>query len=92
MLHPHQLFNHDHAGFTAQHSSTADAAPRRGAHQRLRNALRMLTGTRSFHNFCPRFKDSSDGKSVRSVYRCRSGMTAAYHRHQSSDSNGPACR
>ena len=50
----------------------SDAAVRRAAHQRLRDALRQLTGTRSFHNFCPHFHDSSDGKSVRSVYRCRS--------------------
>ena len=38
----------------------------------------MLTGTRSFHNFCPHFHDDSDPKSVRSVYRCRSGMTAGF--------------
>lgn len=38
-----------------------DAVVRRAAHQRLRDALRLLTGTRSFHNFCPHFHDSSDG-------------------------------
>ena len=41
----------------------SDAAVRRAAHQRLRDSLRLLTGTRSFHNFCPHFHDSSDGKS-----------------------------
>ena len=56
----------------------SDAAARRAAHARLRDALRMLTGTRSFHNFCPHFHDDSDPKSVRSVYRCRSGMTAGF--------------
>lgn len=40
----------------------SDATVRRTAHQRLRDALRLLTGTRSFHNFCPHFYDSSDGE------------------------------
>eukprot|EP01052_Picozoa_sp_SAG31_P012181 SAG31_NODE_706_length_12688_cov_41.991342_2_plen_337_part_00 len=57
----------------------SDAAPRRDAHSCLRDALRLLTGTRSFHNFCPHFQDASDPKSVRSVYRCRSGMTCGWH-------------
>ena len=57
----------------------SDAVVRRAAHQRLRDALRQLTGTRSFHNFCPHFHDSSDGKSVRSVYRCRSVRYCELH-------------
>ena len=51
-----------------------DAVVRRAAHQRLRDALRLLTGTRSFHNFCPHFHDSSDGAlhivSLQRYYYC----------------------
>eukprot|EP00439_Symbiodinium_sp_Y106_P039887 s3222_g4.t2 len=48
-------------------------------HRRLRSALKKLTGTRSFHNFSPGFEDAkADPRSVRSVYRCRAGVTAGY--------------
>ena len=43
----------------------APAGLRRDAAERLRDALRLLTGTRSFHNFCPHFCDSSDGAPTR---------------------------
>ena len=64
-LHTH----HEQAGFPGAEPKglmallESDAAVRRAAHQRLRDALRSLTGTRSFHNFCPHFHDSSDGTS-----------------------------
>jgi tRNA U38,U39,U40 pseudouridine synthase TruA len=58
------------------------AARRRAVHVRLRAALSQLTGTRSFHNFSPkRFAASgnaADPASVRTVYRCRCGMTSGY--------------
>lgn len=47
-------------------------------HKRLRSSLKKLTGTRSFHNFSPGFSDASDPKSIRSVYRCRSGVTTGF--------------
>ena len=47
-------------------------------HKRLRSALKKLTGTRSFHNFSPGFQDANDPKSLRSVYRCRAGVTSGY--------------
>ena len=47
-------------------------------HKRLRSSLKKLTGTRSFHNFSPGFSDGSDPKSIRSVYRCRSGVTTGF--------------
>lgn len=50
----------------------------RSAHTRLRGVLKKLTGTRSFHNFSPGFADAMDPKSIRSVYRCRSGITSGY--------------
>ena len=37
--------------------------------------LKRLTGTKSFHNFCPR---ALPGNALRSVYRCRSGMTSGW--------------
>lgn len=48
----------------------------RAAHVRLRGALKSLTGTRSFHNFSTGFSGADDPKAVRSVYRCRSGITS----------------
>ncbi|CAK9016188.1 unnamed protein product [Durusdinium trenchii] len=47
-------------------------------HKRLRSSLKRLTGTRSFHNFSPGFADALDPKSIRSVYRCRSGVTTGF--------------
>ena len=47
-------------------------------HKRLRSSLKKLTGTRSFHNFSPGFSGSLDPKSIRSVYRCRSGVTSGF--------------
>eukprot|EP00438_Fugacium_kawagutii_P030154 Skav235176 [mRNA] locus=scaffold721:230861:232189:- [translate_table: standard] len=47
-------------------------------HKRLRSSLKKLTGTRSFHNFSPGFSDAFDPRSIRSVYRCRSGVTAGF--------------
>jgi len=38
--------------------------------------LSRLSGTYSFHNFSPGFADATDPKSVRSVYRCRSAISA----------------
>ena len=58
-----------------------DAVVRRAAHQRLRDALRLLTGTRSFHNFCPHFHDSSDGAlhivSMQRYYYCLPVLVAS---------------
>eukprot|EP00747_Dinoflagellata_sp_TGD_P054112 gnl/TRDRNA2_/TRDRNA2_148827_c0_seq1.p1 gnl/TRDRNA2_/TRDRNA2_148827_c0~~gnl/TRDRNA2_/TRDRNA2_148827_c0_seq1.p1 ORF type:complete len:346 (+),score=63.57 gnl/TRDRNA2_/TRDRNA2_148827_c0_seq1:92-1039(+) len=56
----------------------AQARPRRAVHTRLHDALRRLTGTRSFHNFSPGFTSATDPKSIRSVYRCRSGITSGF--------------
>lgn len=42
----------------------SDAAPRRAVHTRLRDALRLLTGTQSFHNFCPQFTDGAWSESA----------------------------
>eukprot|EP00434_Breviolum_minutum_P008429 symbB.v1.2.007440.t1/scaffold445.1/size204899/3 len=47
-------------------------------HKRLRSSLKKLTGTKSFHNFSPGFSNASDPKSIRSVYRCRSGVTTGF--------------
>jgi hypothetical protein len=93
------------------------SAGRRACHQRLRSTLGRMTGTRSFHQFCPHFApatkrrdasqaekgsasrvgpsaagggDGADGRcvgveppwdprAVRSVYRCRAGLTAGWH-------------
>ncbi|CAK0896062.1 unnamed protein product, partial [Prorocentrum cordatum] len=55
------------------------ARRQRNLFARLRNALKKLTGTRSFHNFSPGFVDASDPRSMRSVYRCRPGGLPGYH-------------
>ncbi len=47
-------------------------------HKRLRSSLKKLTGTKSFHNFSAGFSNASDPKSIRSVYRCRSGVTTGF--------------
>ncbi|CAJ1436448.1 unnamed protein product, partial [Effrenium voratum] len=46
-------------------------------HKRLRSCLKKLTGTFSFHNFTCGMAPN-DPKSIRSVYRCRSGVTSGY--------------
>ena len=48
-----------------------------GVHKRLRCCLKKLTGTRSFHNFSKGYS-FSDPKSIRTVYRCRSGVTCGF--------------
>jgi len=55
------------------------AAVWRGVHIRLRESLRSLTGRNSFHNFSPGFQGADDPKSIRQVYRCRSGITSGWH-------------
>lgn len=56
-----------------------EARVRRAVHGRLRTVLSRLTGTRSFHNFSPGFADAtSDPRSVRSVYRCRSELISGF--------------
>ena len=54
-----------------------DAVVRKDIHRRLRASLKLLTGTKSFHHFCPR-TNRGDGQSIRSVYRCRSGITSGW--------------
>ena len=48
-----------------------------GVHQRLRACLKRLTGTHSFHNFSSGLSPS-EPKSMRTVYRCRSGITSGF--------------
>lgn len=54
----------------------------RSLNARLRKVLQGLTGCRSFHNFSAGFEGAADPSSVRTVLRCRAGITAGYHEFQ----------
>merc|ERR1711879_491822 len=65
------------------------ARERRVVHARLRDVLKKLTGTHSFHNFSPGFTDAADPRSMRSVYRCRSWISSGFHEMQTGRAFAP---